>query len=152
MTLILGIDPGITTGCALVDVQPRSGDKREVSDVQKSMSFFAGDLLVGLHDQDLLELLADVEVIAMEDTPVPTLGKMNRQLGAVIRYLIVAVVASGVPKVVYPTPGMWKPVVGKIKRRDLFGDWHPDTRHEEDAARIALFVGEQILEQTELAQ
>lgn len=152
MKHILGIDPGITTGLSLVEVADNDGETRRVSSVHRSMSFHAADLLVGLHDADLLDFLVRADAIAIEDTPVPTQGKMNRQLDVVIHYLVDAVLGSQIDPVVYVQPGQWKPIVGKIKRSTLFGEWRPDTRHEEDAARIALFVGQTILPKLEASK
>ena len=135
-TVIVGIDPGITTGLALVS------DNGTNAWVVNSASLLASDLLLGLNDEILSAFLSrPATIVAIEDTPVPTTSEMNKTLSAVIRYLIKKIVESGIGTVTYIPPGVWKnSPEGVAKRSELFSQWHPNTRHEEDAARIATYA------------
>jgi hypothetical protein len=117
---ILAIDPGITTGYALVTddgVLQLSGNLQPEDLMESVLRTFA--LMPNL-------------LVVMEDTPVPTLGKMNRNLMLVKNQLY-----TMFPNAKLVAPGVWKtnlavanyPVPKGIEM----------TQHQKDAYRLAIW-------------
>ena len=117
---VLAIDPGITTGFALLDLD---GVIVGMGEIQPD-------------EIDRLKLFSqnpDIEVV-MEYTPIPTLSEMNMVLRDVIARLRVMF-----PRHLEIKPGQWKqtPVI----RHSVPNRWEdePVTHHMRDAVRLGIY-------------
>lgn len=118
---ILSIDPGITTGYCLIS---DSGEILESGNLQP---------------EDLLESILvtystqqDALTVIVEDTPTPTLGKMNQ------RVLGVKILLAGLfPAAVLVKPGVWKTSLPIANLSTPRGSQM--TQHEKDAYRLGMW-------------
>lgn len=109
--IILAIDPGITTGVALV-----SGDN----------VLYSGDL----EEKDLQSLIGTslkATHIVIERLPASTTGTLGRSLAR-----ITGVLATMFPDAKLVDPGVWKPVTAQIPLPKQL-----TSRHQGDAYRIS---------------
>jgi hypothetical protein len=112
----LGIDPGITTGVALVS---SSGEV---------LKTFCVDKWGVLTLSPEMEMFLGVLTVTIEDTPVPTRSRMNQMLSAIVTHL-----RYTFPGALWVPPGVWKnsPVVHIPVKAP--------TPHERDAVRLVLW-------------
>ena len=127
----LGIDPGVTTGWALVD---DSGALQASGNLPEDhLRTGLDDLVRHLHREGLLRLDAVIENMPR----VGGMGRLAKRLEDVRR--IITEVIEDVYEI--PTqrvaPGEWKP--SRVARETRFGRGKM-TPHERDAARMAMYV------------
>lgn len=132
---VFGIDPGITTGVALLNLS-----RQGIASIE-----FIADVPCNLIESVLLEVLRDhyPHLIGVEQIPIPTEGKMNQQL------LEIMTITSQVVKEANPAvslsfgPGAWKnSFIGRLplSRFVEFAPIEKMSPHQMDAVRIGLFA------------
>lgn len=114
--VILSLDPGITTGGAVFDLD---------GDLLYTFTLSAERIL----EDSALNLTPKVAEAVIEETPVPTQSKMNKLLGQVLQKI-----DETFPEAVKITPGEWKTSrFGKEKRET------ESSVHEQDAVRLGKY-------------
>jgi hypothetical protein len=120
MIYLLSLDPGITTGVVMFEKDP------ERNSLVISRSFVLKKWnLGGLKDFE------KPDNVVIEKIPLPTFGPLVDQLREIIWSL-----SEMYPSAVYVQPGTWKPSYwGQVPLPSMF-----QTKHEEDAYRMGLYV------------
>lgn len=120
---ILALDPGISTGYALLSPE---GDLLECGTLQPE----------DLPESLLVKFIGDPGVtVIIEDTPIPTQGKMNQRLQSVKTW-----VESSFPSAIKVLPGVWKTNLS-IANYPLPQKWRQEelTPHQKDAFRLGIW-------------
>jgi len=118
--IILAIDPGMTTGYAVID---------ELGNLLESGNLLPEDLDNSILTYKKYQDPTTCEVV-IEYTPIPTQSRMNRRLKEVT-----GKIGSMFPNAVYVTPGVWKSA--PIAKRFPFPFPH-GTPHQKDAFRMGI--------------
>jgi len=120
----LAIDPGITTGYCVFEVEPEG--------IWEPIEFG------NLRPEDLASsLIAEKPeqyyFVAIEDMTVPTMGVMNQVLRSVLRFF------DGVfPNAIRIRPGVWKSSVSARYPAPLSWNGEPLSQHEQDAYHLGM--------------
>ncbi len=120
---ILSLDPGMTTGYALIN--------------QDGTLLESGNLLnEDLSDSVLVKLEKEENLcVVVEDVPIPTNSKMNRDLMQVKFWMM-----AHFPQAVQVLPGTWKNHLGVANYPLPWGEEDKGiTQHQKDAFRIGIW-------------
>lgn len=121
--IILALDPGITTGYAVI---------LPTEELIESGNLLHEDLEDSLVSEISLRDPSTLRVV-MEETLVPTHSPMNRELQKIIVDLMIMF-----PTAVTIRPGEWKQSLAARRRFPSFEFFHP-TPHQRDAFHLALY-------------
>ena len=120
---ILSLDPGITTGYAILEP---NGDLVESGNLCQE----------DLDDSILVALSSDTNIsVVIEDIPIPTRSPMNRQLAEIVSWL-----DYHFPKARKVSPGVWKTNL-PVANLPIPRKWENSgmTTHQKDAYRMGVW-------------